>query len=131
MSTNLNCETTLAPPPVELLNRTMFMACCRRARRLMAAPPQPSPQPEPPASTQGPPLGSSTNPVIIDVWTGLDPLRSVNLEELWNHTLNQVGSLKHASPLEQSTFWHQSLCCSFCFCMCLVNSVAIDHLLLT
>lgn len=36
------------------------------------------------------PLGSRTNPVIIDVWMGMDPLRGVNMDDFWNRTLNQV-----------------------------------------
>jgi hypothetical protein len=44
----------------------------------------------PAASTNRVPLGSPSNPVIIDVWTGMKPLRGHNMAQFWNQTLNQV-----------------------------------------
>jgi hypothetical protein len=44
----------------------------------------------PPAPATRAPLGSPSNPVIIDVWTGMAPLRGHDMPKFWNRTLNQV-----------------------------------------
>lgn len=68
------------------------------------------------------PLGSPTNPVIIDVWTGMDPLRGVNMADFWNRTLNQVHRLvqlvccgcvpvrcAHTASSARHSAWHHAL----------------------
>jgi hypothetical protein len=44
----------------------------------------------PPAPATRAPLGSPSNPVHIDVWTGMAPLRGNDMPKFWNRTLNQV-----------------------------------------